>query len=76
MSRNQLPEGEEVKKGDYLSLHSLDWEIDKPKDSKRHAVVFQIDYSIKVIGGGGVSVIPSMVRFFTKNGKTVSALSR
>ena len=33
--------------------NSLDLEIDELKVSKRHAVASQIDYFIKVIGGGG-----------------------
>ena len=55
---------------------SLDWEIDELTALKRHAVTFLIDHFIKVIGGGGrVSVIPNVVRFLQKNGKTVLALS-
>ena len=46
--------------------------MDEFKVLKRHVVAFQIDYFIIVIGGGGggggggVSVIPNIVRFFTK----------
>ena len=56
--------------------NSLDWEIDELTALKRHAVTFLIDHFIKVIGGGGrVSVIPNVVRFLQKNGKTVLAIS-
>ena len=36
--------------------NGLDREIDEHKVSRRHAVAFQIDYFIKVIGGGGGGV--------------------
>ena len=67
--------------------NSLDWEIDELKVSKRHAVTSQIDYFIKVIGGGGEGwdVMKSdrggwvlflvFSVFFTKNGNTELALS-
>ena len=36
--------------------NSLDREIDELKVSKHHAVAFQVNYFIKVIGGGGGGV--------------------
>ena len=58
--------------------NSLNWEIYELKVSKHHAIAFQIDYFIKVIGGGGEGVGCYSYYcsfFYQKNGETLFALS-
>ena len=52
--------------------NSLDKEIDELKVSKHHAVVFQVNYFSKVIGGGGGVLFLIWSAFYKKNGKTVT----
>ena len=52
----------------------LDREIDELKVSKHHAVVFQVNYFSKVIGGGGGVLFLIWSAFYKKNGNLFESL--